>query len=155
MIPEIDRIRTLLTAAGCAWTRPRAQVLAVLTAVAHPLRVEEIHRRLGDPRINLSSVYRALHLFHRLNVVRRLQLGDGAARYELAEAYRGHHHHLVCDACGRIEDVSRCPLEGRDLGAALGAAAAFAVRSHSLELFGLCGSCARGDGGGGVAAGRP
>lgn len=139
MAPEIERIRALLATAGCAWTRPRSQVLAVLTAVPHPLRVEEIHRRLGDRRINLSSVYRALHLFCRLDVVRRLQLGDGASRYELAEAYRGHHHHRVCDACGRIEDVSRCPL-GDDALRALGAD--FAVRAHSLELFGLCRRCA-------------
>ena len=147
MAPEIERIKSLLSTSGRAWTRPRSQVLAVLTAVPHPLRVEEIHRRLGDRRINLSSVYRALHLFHRLNVVRRLQLGEGASRYELAEAYRGHHHHLVCDACGRIEDVSRCPLEGdalRTVGAGL------AVRAHSLELFGLCRRCLRK---GGAAAG--
>lgn len=103
-----------------------------------PLKVEEIHERLrqvpGERDINLSSVYRTVNLLQGLRVVRRIQLGDGTLRYELAEDYRGHHHHLVCETCGRIEDVRRCPVEGADLGVA--------VRSHYLELFGLCRHCA-------------
>ncbi|MBI2469441.1 MAG: transcriptional repressor [Candidatus Rokubacteria bacterium] len=138
-VAEVDRIRGLLQDAGHAWTRPRSAVLHVLVVVATPLKVEEIHdrlgRRSGGRGINLSSVYRTLNLLHALGVVRRVQLGDGAQRYELAEGYRAHHHHLVCEACGRIEDVRGCPLEGTDLGVT--------VRSHHLELFGLCRGCAR------------
>ena len=103
-----------------------------------PLKAEELHHRLrqgpGARGINLSSVYRTVNLLRDLSVVRRIQLGDGAQRYELAEDYRAHHHHFVCEACGRIEDVRRCPLEGADLG--------ITVRSHHLELFGLCRHCA-------------
>ncbi len=138
-IPEVDRIRGLLAAAGHAWTRPRSAVLHVLVAAATPLKIEEVHGRLGrrpgGRGVNLSSVYRTVNLFRALRVVRRVQLGDGAQRYELAEDYRAHHHHLVCEACGRIEDVRRCPLEGTTLGVN--------VRSHHLELFGLCRGCAR------------
>jgi len=79
-------------------------------------------------------VYRTVNLLRVLRVVRRIQLGDGAQRYELAEDYRAHHHHFVCETCGRIEDVRRCPLEGADLGVT--------VRSHHLELFGVCRHCA-------------
>lgn len=137
-LPDVDRIRGLLTAAGCAWTRPRATVLHVLVAGATPLKVEEIHGRLpqwpGGRGVNLSSVYRTVNLLHGLGIVHRVQLGDGSFRYELAEVFRGHHHHFVCEACGRIEDVPRCPLEGTDLGAG--------VRTHRLELFGVCRECA-------------
>lgn len=136
---EVERFRALLARERYAWTRPRAAVLRVLVAAATPLRVEEIHERLGQwpggRRINLSSVYRTVHLLQGLRVARRVQLGDGASRYELADDFRAHHHHFVCEACGRIEDVRRCPLEGADLGAG--------VRSHHLELFGLCRRCAR------------
>ncbi|MGH7322214.1 MAG: Fur family transcriptional regulator [Candidatus Rokuibacteriota bacterium] len=136
---EIDRIRALLVAGGHAWTRPRSAVLQVLIAALTPLKVEEIHDRIGQRPggrgINLSSVYRTVNLLQGLHVVRRVQFGDSAHRYELAEGYRDHHHHFVCEACGRIEDVRRCPLEGADLGVS--------VRSHYLELFGLCGECSR------------
>ncbi len=137
-LADVDRVRGLLTAAGYAWTRPRATVLHVLVAAATPLKVEEIHGRLpqwpGGRGINLSSVYRTVNLLQGLSIVHRVQLGDESFRYELAEDFRGHHHHFVCEACGRIEDVPRCPLEGADLGAG--------VRSHHLELFGVCRDCA-------------
>jgi Fe2+ or Zn2+ uptake regulation protein len=84
--------------------------------------------------VNLSSVYRTVNLLQRLRLARRVQLGDGPVRYELAEAFQAHHHHFLCEACGRIEDVRRCPLEGADLGAG--------VRAHHLELFGVCRDCA-------------
>jgi Fe2+ or Zn2+ uptake regulation protein len=38
-------------------------------------------------------------------VVPRIVTADEFARYELAEALTGHHHHLICSACGRVEDV--------------------------------------------------
>jgi len=132
----------LLMGRGHAWTRPRSAVLQVLVTTPTPLKVEQIHERL-DQRpsgrgINRSSVYRTVHLLQTLRVVRRVQLGDGAQRYELADGYRDHHHHFVCEACGRIEDVRRCPLQGADLG--------MEVRSHHLELFGLCRECAPAEG---------
>jgi Fe2+ or Zn2+ uptake regulation protein len=135
---DVDRIRVVLTGAGYAWTRPRSTVLHVLVATPTPLRVDEIHGQLGQwpggRGVNLSSVYRTVHLLQRLQLARRVQLGDGPVRYELAEDFRAHHHHFVCEACGRIEDVRRCPLEGADLGAR--------VRAHHLELFGVCRDCA-------------
>lgn len=136
-------IKDLLGSQGHFWTRARSAVLTVLTTRPHPLRAEEIHRALRDPRINLSSVYRALRLFHTLRIVRRVELGDGAARYELADDYRAHHHHLVCDACGRIEDVAACPVDEAGLKRQIRRRIGFAIRSHVLELFGLCRSCLR------------
>jgi Fur family ferric uptake transcriptional regulator len=134
---DVDRIRVVLTGAGYAWTRPRSTVLHVLVSAPTPLRVDQIHGQLsqwpGGRGVNLSSVYRTVNLLQRLHLARRVQLGDGPVRYELAEDFRAHHHHFVCEACGRIEDVRRCPLEGADLGAG--------VRAHHLELFGVCRDC--------------
>lgn len=138
---EIDRIRGVLTTSGRTWTRPRSAVLQVLVGAVAPLRVEEIHDRIRQTaagrRVNLSSVYRTVNLLRTLRVARRVSLGDGPHRYELADGYRAHHHHFVCESCGRIEDVRRCPIEGADLG--------MVIRSHHLELFGLCRRCAAGE----------
>ena len=139
---DVERIRALLVGRGHAWTRPRSAVLHALVSTPVPLKVEEIHERLSQwasgRDINPSSVYRTVHLLQALGVVRRVQFGDGAGRYELAEGFRDHHHHFICEGCGRIEDVPRCPLEGADLGGH--------VRSHHLELFGLCRECTREEG---------
>ncbi|MEE9154900.1 MAG: Fur family transcriptional regulator [candidate division NC10 bacterium] len=143
MPQTIQHIKYLLGGQGYSWTRARSAVLTVLTTHLSPLRVEEIHRGLRDPRINLSSVYRTLRLFEALNVIHRVELGEGAARYELADDYRDHHHHLVCDGCRRIEDVTACPVEAADLTRQIRKRTGFAVRSHVLELFGLCRTCRR------------
>ena len=136
---DVDRIRTVLVRAGHAWTRPRAAVLQILVAAPVPLKVEEIHARLGrrggGRTVNLSSVYRTVNLLRGLGVVRPVRFGDGPQRFELAEDSREHHHHFVCERCGRVDDVRPCPVEGVDLG--------LPVRSHYLELFGLCLACAR------------
>jgi Fe2+ or Zn2+ uptake regulation protein len=138
---DIDRIRAVLVRAGHAWTRPRAAVLQVLVPAAVPLKVEEIHARVGrraaGATINLSSVYRTVNLLCGLGLVRPVRFGDGAQRFELADDGREHHHHFVCERCGRVEDVRPCPVEGVDLERR-----GLAVRSHHLELFGLCHLCA-------------
>lgn len=140
----LQHIRYLLGGQGYSWTQARSAVLTVLATVPSPLRAEQIHRALHNPRINLSSVYRTLRLFEALKIVRRVELGEGAARYELADGYRHHHHHLVCDACGRIEDMATCPVEGADLTRRIRKRTGFTVRSHVFELFGLCRPCRQG-----------
>ncbi len=143
MHKTLQHIRVLLGAQGYFWTQARAAVLTVLTTHPRPLRAEEIHRALQNRHINLSSVYRSLRLFEALSIVRRVTLGKGAPRYELTDGYRDHHHHLVCDTCGRIEDVTTCPVEAGRLTQQIQRRTGFAVRSHVLDLFGLCRSCRR------------
>ncbi|MFQ5658235.1 MAG: Fur family transcriptional regulator [Candidatus Methylomirabilales bacterium] len=143
MATTLENIKHLLGRQGHFWTRSRSAVLTVLTTRTTPLRAVEIHRAIEDRRINLSSVYRSLRLFEALRIVARVELGEGAARYELADHYRDHHHHLVCDDCGRIEDVATCPVEAVGLTRQIRRRTGFAVRSHVLELFGLCRHCRR------------
>ncbi len=146
MTATIQHIRYALERRRHSWTRVRSAVLTVLTTYRAPLRAQEIHRALKAPRVNLSSVYRTLRLFEALRIVCRVELGEGAARYELADNYRDHHHHLVCDGCGRIEDVATCPVEEVGLTQQIRRRTGFAVRSHVFELFGLCRDCRRGQG---------
>ncbi|MDR2380062.1 MAG: transcriptional repressor [Bifidobacteriaceae bacterium] len=51
----------------------------------------------------------------------------------------GHHHHVVCRACGRSEPVS-----GPDFEAwadQVAQAAGFTEVTHALEIAGLCPAC--------------
>jgi Fe2+ or Zn2+ uptake regulation protein len=53
----------------------------------------------------VSSIYRNLVVLEQAGAVTRYPgAGGGHARYELSEELVGHHHHLVCSRCGRIED---------------------------------------------------
>ena len=77
-------------------------------------------------------------------MVRRVTGTDEHGRYELAEEISGHHHHLVCAACGRVEDVSPSPRLERALGDAARIVAdeqGYQVIEHRVDLLGLCPSC--------------
>ena len=77
------------------------------------LSAQEIHDqvRARGGRIGIASVYRALEGMDELGLVQRVDLGDGVARYEPAHAGGDHHHHLVCDDCGKVEPFADPTLE--------------------------------------------
>ena len=116
---------------GYKATPQRIAVLRALVEEQHQ-SLEEIHARC--PEVGLVTVYRTLDLLGNLNIVRRLDLGDGA-RFELAE---NHHHHMICESCGDISEFEECPLDPELLPPG---STDFEVRAHSLEVYGRCGAC--------------
>lgn len=68
----------------------------------------------------------------------------GTQRFELAEQFTGHHHHLVCQECGGVEDLDGCLLEDEVLDAIrqrVWRSRNFRLTGHDLKLFGLCRRC--------------
>ena len=65
----------------------------------------------GAERVNLVSVYRTVKLLCDVGLVRATDATQGQRRYELAEPFTAHHHHLICRRCGQIEDLEGCLLE--------------------------------------------
>jgi Fur family ferric uptake transcriptional regulator len=137
-----ERVYALLKGAGYRLTKPRRGVAHVLLLEQTPLSIEEIHSRLSDRSINRVSIYRTIQLLCDLGIVCRLQFHEGFARYELADAFGSHHHHFVCNLCGRVEDIDACPLEATEQ--AIARRTHSQVTSHSLEFYGVCGVCAQG-----------
>ena len=89
--------------------------------------------------IGLASVYRTLDVLVEQGLVQRVDLGDGIARYEPVHASREHHHHLVCDDCGRVE-----PFVDPDLERSIErveAESGYNVSAHDVVLHGACGDC--------------
>lgn len=92
--------------------------------------------------VGIASVYRALDQLVDLQLVQRVELGDGIARFEPAHVGGEHHHHLVCDGCGKVEPFSDPGLER-----ALEAAARrldYGMRAHEVVLHGNCDDCGAG-----------
>lgn len=120
-------------------TKPRLAILEFLQNSSKPLDVLEIKKHLDQKKIklNLTTVYRVLELFLKTGLVNRVEFQEGKYRYEASS--QKHHHHLVCQNCGKIEDIENCSLEG--LEEKITHRSEFLIKYHSLEFFGLCKDC--------------
>jgi Fe2+ or Zn2+ uptake regulation protein len=132
-----------LNATGSRYTGQRRTVVEILSRRGTPLTIAEILR--GRPELKQSSVYRNLAAMEAAGVVSRVSTDEEYGRYELAEDITGHHHHLICLSCGRIDEVDLPPGLERSLDRAIDALAdraGFASVSHRLDLIGRCAACA-------------
>lgn len=108
------------------------------------LTAEEVIERLSRDgrRVGTASVYRALALLSELGLLQRVPIGDGPVRYDLAGAETSHHHHLVCEHCGRTATFDDQRLE--ETIARLARDVDYAVETHDVTLRGTCPRCVRG-----------
>lgn len=128
---------------GQRYTDQRRRLVDILSRAGSPQSIPDILR--GRRRLAQSSVYRNLAVLEQAGVVGRVHADDEFVRYELTESLTGHHHHLICSNCGRVEDISLPPSFERTLDRTIDQVAAdarFGAVSHRLDLFGLCRDCA-------------
>jgi Fur family transcriptional regulator, ferric uptake regulator len=141
--PALDQeIASRLQRLGQRLTSKRAAVVEILAAASRPLTIPEI-LAAGDG-LAQSSVYRNLVLLESAGVVHRIVTSDEFARYELAEELTGHHHHLICTSCGRVEDVPASAGLEASIADAVGqidAATGFRTKAHRIDLVGRCRDC--------------
>ena len=97
--------------------------------------------RADGERVGTASVYRALDLLHGLGLVQRVEIGEGGARYESVIPGGEHHHHVVCDSCGRISAFEDDGLE-RAIGRLAGRLS-HSVSAHEVLIHGECARCER------------
>jgi Fur family ferric uptake transcriptional regulator len=105
-----------------------------LTAQAIFDRLRESGRQVG-----IASVYRVLELLTSEGVVQRIDLGSGSSRYEPLHSSGDHHHHLLCDSCGKVEAFEDPKLERALVG--VETASGYLVAGHDVVVHGACGDC--------------
>jgi Fur family ferric uptake transcriptional regulator len=125
-----------LDEAGYKSGAARRQVVELLAKERCALTALEIDRRLDS--VGRASVYRTLDQLEQLHLVQRVEIGGDAAGYERVDAEE-HHHHLVCEQCGRLTPFADRPLE-RAI-AAISRDTEFDVAAHDVVLRGRCPAC--------------
>jgi Fur family ferric uptake transcriptional regulator len=132
-------LRARLAAARVRPTEQRVRVLAALAAEEHDATAQEIYARLreGGERVGLATVYRTLSLLRERDVVDELSHRPGESCFRVCSA--GHHHHLVCSRCHRVEELEGCDLD--EWLASASESRGFVPTSHTLEVVGVCGDC--------------
>ncbi len=135
-------VRVRLARHDCRYTRGRRRLVEALAGAGHPVTLAEIAS--SAPDLPVSSTYRNLEVLERAGVVNRISIRGDRAHFELAEPLLSHHHHLVCVACGSIEDMQLDDeledLVDRNLAEAA-RQAAFTPLRHLLDLHGHCSKC--------------
>jgi Fur family transcriptional regulator, ferric uptake regulator len=124
------------------YTKGRRELVELLATIGRPATVPDL--LAAQPRLTQSSVYRNLAVLEELGIVDKVTSSDDRARYELAETLIGHHHHMICVSCGRVDDfVVSAPME-HQLGSVLADAvgeSGFRPSGHRLDVIGVCEGC--------------
>lgn len=124
------------------YTRMRQALVETLAEAGRPLTMPEI--LAATPRVPQSSAYRNITTLIQAGVARRVAANDDQGRFELAEALSSHHHHVVCENCGKVDDVAPSPSLERALAEAAKAAGreqGYTVTDHRFDLVGVCPEC--------------
>lgn len=94
-----------MRAVGMRVTKQRLAVLDALARTPHAT-VEDLLRDVSETLngISAQSIYKVVTSLDTAGFIRKVDLPNSAARYEIEE--HNNHHHMVCSSCGRIEDVA-------------------------------------------------
>lgn len=122
---------------GLKATYPRLKILDLFqTTEQRHLTAEDVFRLLMNEGmdIGLATVYRVLTQFEHAGLLERHYFESGKAVFELNKG--GHHDHLVCLQCGKVEEFFDPEIERRQNIVA--EERGFAVKDHALYLYAEC-----------------
>ncbi len=122
---------------GLKATLPRRRILELFEAskVRH-LSAEDVYKALiaEGMDVGLATVYRVLTQFEQAGLLARQHFETSKAVFELNQG--GHHDHLVCLQCGRVEEFYDGEIEKRQ--SEIAGKKGFELRGHSLALYADC-----------------
>jgi len=139
---KLESIIAELRKDGVRITQMRRHLLNLFLKATTPLSVLSINEILEaeNVHVNKTTIYRELEFLLERKLITSIQFNEDKKRYELI---RDHHHHLVCDQCGNIEEVKIKALEDLfgEIETQLRDLKKFKLVNHSLEFFGVCKEC--------------
>ena len=94
--------------------------------------------RKEDDRIGHATVYRTLRFMEESGLAESHRFGGGKLRYEVQQH---HHDHIICVKCGTIKEFENQTME--DLQEEIAQEHGFVLKSHRMEIYGICPACLR------------
>lgn len=129
----------MLAAHGFKRTPGRIALLQRLAKETKPVTAEYLEKKLAG-KIDRGTLYRSLDVFVQARMIDSYDFSHGHAHYEL-HASKPHHHHIVCENCGKVADVPAQDTPQLTTSALQQAKGFSRISRHSLEFYGLCTSC--------------
>ena len=136
----MNRFKEALKKEGLKYTPQRTAVLEEIIKDKGHRESEEIYLALkkSGQHVSRATVYRTMDILVNNGFARKMNLGDGRARYE-SKVNSPHHDHLVCMDCGLIVEFMDQQIE--DLQDKIAIQYNFQLKRHIHQLFGLCKKC--------------
>lgn len=135
---KLEKFREFIRERGLKSTRQRDEIAGWFFRHRGHLSAEQIYREVKEevPGIGFSTVYRTMKLLVEAGLVAERHFGDAEALYENLST---HHDHCICTACGKIIEFENEQIE--QLQDSVAERFGFLLKSHRMELYGLCSDC--------------
>ena len=135
-----EHLAEYLAVKGLKSTSQRGRILDIFVKAGQHLSAEELYAQVkkAHPGIGFATVYRTLKLLAEAGLAQERRFEDGFTRYENTTPDT-HHDHLICTKCGTIIEFENERIEALQQDVAR--RNRFLVKSHKLELYGLCAGC--------------
>lgn len=120
-------------------TPARLAVMQLFENSLEPLTVQTIIEFLKNQNLTIdpATAFRMVNTFTQKGITKQIQFHEGKYRYELSS--KDDHHHLICEICGTVEDVSDCGIKAVERQ--IKREKKFLVKRHALEFYGICHVC--------------
>lgn len=134
------RLREFAHERGLKKSRQRELILERFLGMGGHVSADDVHAEVrgADPSVGRTTVYRALRLFCEARIASSIDLKDDLTRFEPALS-RGHHDHLICVRCGRIDEFLSPEVEQRQ--EEIAAERGYRLVWHRHQLYGVCPDC--------------
>ncbi len=137
----------LLREAGLKVTGTRLALLRLVGSRGRHMTADEITAGLsktGAPADRVT-VYRNIDKLLRSGLLIATHIPGRALRVGLCTRPRAdHHHHIVCQICGRISETTGCCVAGQweQLQKRLNEQTGWTLTDHAMQYIGICPDCA-------------
>ncbi len=133
---DLDQFSQILVDHNYSVTKTRKDIFLMLNK-SHQMSMKELYDSLNNT--DRSSIYRNIDLFLKLNIVNKIQIG-WKYKIELSDAFRQHHHHIICSKCGKIKEFKEYPVITKVIKD-ISLKNKFTPLSHEFNISGLCRNC--------------
>ncbi len=132
--------RKVLRRESLKMTQQRISVLDDVMKGDNHRECEEIYLsiRSSGAHISRATVYRTMDILVKYKFARKIEIGDGRARYERKYGEM-HHDHIICMGCDRIIEFIDEGLENKQVE--ISKKHGFKLVHHIHQLYGYCEEC--------------
>lgn len=133
---NINEAVDLLKEKGYKTTGKRKDILAYFEEANGYRTAKDLiqHMESSYEGISFDTVYRNLHLYDEIGILETTEL-NGEKQFRL-NCTDHHHHHFICNDCGKTKEIEVCPMDEIE-----NSLANYAIEGHKFEIYGLCPIC--------------